>query len=183
MRARRATVADAESIATVHVRSWQSGYRGRLPDAVLDSLDPAERVPRWKAVLDATSWPDRGTLVMDKDGAGVVAFANLSPSRDADHDPDAVGEIAAFYVAPDMWGQGVGRRLMAASIATLALRYRQGALWVLDTNVPAIRFYEATGWRADGAVKNDAMVGTPVRHLRYRHDLPDAARRMPRTRS
>ena len=180
MRIRPATVDDVDAIATVHVRSWQSGYRDQLPDDVLDALDPAERIPRWTAVVDATSWPERGTLVADEGSAGIVGFANLSPTRDTDHDPDVVGEITSFYVAPEIWARGVGRRLMAASIATLALRYRQGALWVLGTNARAIRFYEATGWRADGAVKNDAVAGTPVRHLRYRHDLLDAARRMPR---
>lgn len=87
---------------------------------MLNALDPAKRIPRWKHLLNATLWPARGTLVIDEDGAGLVAFANLAPSRDADDDPDVVGEITSFYVAPEMWGQGVGRRLMAASIAALA---------------------------------------------------------------
>lgn len=67
----------------------------------MDSLDVTQRIPRWKTVLDATSWPDRGTLVVADELAGIVGFANLRPSRDADHDPDDVGEIASFYVDPD----------------------------------------------------------------------------------
>ena len=29
---------DAMEVARVHVRSWQAGYRGLLPDAYLDGL-------------------------------------------------------------------------------------------------------------------------------------------------
>jgi hypothetical protein len=42
------------------------------------------------------------------------------------------------------------------------------SLWVLDTNTRAIGFYQALGWRSDGAVKHDIMGGAPRRDLRYR---------------
>jgi hypothetical protein len=32
---RRAEPGDAMDVARVHVRSWQAGYRGLLPDAIL----------------------------------------------------------------------------------------------------------------------------------------------------
>jgi RimJ/RimL family protein N-acetyltransferase len=40
---RRATTADAEEIARVNVASWRAAYRGLVPDAVLDRMDPAGR--------------------------------------------------------------------------------------------------------------------------------------------
>jgi GNAT superfamily N-acetyltransferase len=48
---RAAHAADAAQIAVVHVRSWQGAYRGLLPQAYLDGLDPAERVGRWERSL------------------------------------------------------------------------------------------------------------------------------------
>lgn len=69
----------------------------------------------------------------------------------------------------------MGRQLMTATIAALATRYRSGALWVLETNSRAIRFYESTGWRADGTVKNDLMAGVEIRDLRHLHDLQHVA--------
>jgi GNAT superfamily N-acetyltransferase len=48
---RAARVGDAAQIAVVHVRSWQGAYRGLLPQAYLDGLDPAERVGRWERSL------------------------------------------------------------------------------------------------------------------------------------
>ena len=177
---RRAAVPDAEAIARVHVRSWQVAYRGQLPDGLLDSLNPAERIPRWGAILDETSWPGQGTLVVEDDIATVVGFANLSPTRNADQDPDVIGEITSFYIDPTSWGQGAGRRLMTAALAALGTRFGSGTLWVLDTNSRARSFYESTGWRHDGAVKDDHVAGVQIHDLRYIHELqsaPDKAHR------
>ena len=40
---RPATLADTEGIGLAHVRSWQSAYRGKMPQDYLDGLDPAVR--------------------------------------------------------------------------------------------------------------------------------------------
>ena len=177
MRIRRAGLRDAALIAEVHVRSWQDGYRGQLPQDLLDSLEPAQRIPRWTAVLEQAAWPGRGVLVA-VDGRDLVGFANLGPTRDADQDPATVGEITSFYVRPDRWGEGIGRRLMAASLETLTeAGYAQATLWVLDTNIAAMRFYEATGWQADGAVKHDELAGAAIRDQRYRYGLTSLERR------
>ena len=109
---------------------------------------------------------------MAEEGSALLGFAALCPSRDSDQDPAVVGEIASFYVAPDAWRQGVGRSLMASSVQTLAAAgYSDAALWVLDTNLAAIAFYRATGWHPDGAIKDDAFGGVPIRDLRCRRTL------------
>jgi len=78
---RRAVTADAPRIADLHVRGWQAGYRGLLPQSLLDALDPAQRVPRWTATVEEAAWPASGTL---------VAGGRRRPAR-----------ITSFYVAPD----------------------------------------------------------------------------------
>ncbi|WP_158092190.1 MULTISPECIES: GNAT family N-acetyltransferase [Pseudonocardia] len=168
---RRAEPTDARAIAEVHVRSWQVGYRGQLPDDLLDSLDPTDRIPRWEAAIEAASWPGRGTLLIENHDALVAGFAHLGPSRDADHDPGATGEIASFYIDPMSWGRGLGRRLMNDALTELSSRYRTGTLWVLESNARARAFYEATGWIPDGRRKDDLMAGFEIRDLRYRHEL------------
>jgi hypothetical protein len=42
---RRARSHDALGIARVHVQSWQTAYRGVLPQDYLDRLTPARRLP------------------------------------------------------------------------------------------------------------------------------------------
>jgi GNAT superfamily N-acetyltransferase len=165
VRVRAAVLADAQRIAEVHVLSWQSGYRGMLPQAVLDGLRPSQRVPRWTATVLAADWPRRGTLVAEEAG-DVIGFADLRPAS------VPVGEIASFYVLPAAWGRGVGRALMTAAVDALHVAgFVSAALWVLDSNVPAIRFYERLGWVPDGAVRGDMVGGAPIRDLRYRLDL------------
>ena len=48
---RPAESADADRIAEVHVRSWQSGYAGILDGAFLAGLDIGPRQERWRSRL------------------------------------------------------------------------------------------------------------------------------------
>ncbi|ANY09747.1 GNAT family N-acetyltransferase [Pseudonocardia sp. HH130630-07] len=171
MRVRPARPDDAAAITGVHVRAWRAGYRGLLPDEVLDGLDPAERLPRWRSTLTAASWPRQGTLVVTPDDGSIAGFADLSPVRDEDRDPRLVGEVRSFYVAPEAWRHGCGRALMRGSVHALARCYRSAVLWVLDTNSRAQHFYAATGWRPDGTARHERIAGVEVGELRYAHDL------------
>lgn len=169
MTIRRAQLADAPAIATVHVRSWQAAYRGLLPQDYLNGLDPGPRTARWERQLAGLDWPRAGVLVA-QEADRVVGFTGFGPSRDADLDPRAVGEVATIYLLPAAWGRGRGRELMGAALATLGQAgYGEAALWVLDTNDRARRFYEAGGWRADGAAKEDPSPGGfTLSEVRYR---------------
>jgi GNAT superfamily N-acetyltransferase len=80
-------------------------------------------------------------------------FAGTGPSRDP-IDP-ALGEFDTIAVAPAAWRTGIGRRLMDAALADLAAsKFRSGILWTLAGYEPGRAFYEATGWRASGEVRN-----------------------------
>jgi ribosomal protein S18 acetylase RimI-like enzyme len=168
---RAARVTDASQIAVVHVRSWQGAYRGLLPQAYLDGLDPAQRVGRWERSLAEAEDRRNGVLVADASGT-LLGFVGYSPSRDRDADPARVGEIEAIYLLPNAWGKGVGRLLMDAALGRLAeARFDRVTLWVLDSNVRARRFYEAGGWLADGARKIEDSRGFPVAQVRYKRSL------------
>jgi len=168
---RAARVADASQIAVVQVRSWQGAYRGLLPQAYLDGLDPAQRVGRWERSLAEAEDRRDGVLVADASGT-LLGFVGYSPSRDGDADPARVGEVDAIYLLPSAWGKGVGRLLMDAALARLAeARFDEVTLWVLDSNVRARRFYEAGGWLADEARKIDDSRGFPIAQVRYKRSL------------
>lgn len=168
---RQATVADAPAIAAVHVRSWQSAYRGLIPQDFLDALDPRQRVGRWEQLIAAADWPRSATLVADT-GSEILGFAHLVPTRDNDANPAQVGEITSIYLLPNHWGTGLGRTLMTAALEVFAAAaYHEATLWVLDTNERAQRFYEAGGWHPDGSAKLDTTLGLPLHELRYRRAL------------
>jgi len=169
---RAAGVEDARRIAEVHVLGWQDGYRGLMPQDYLDGLDPADRVARWTQSLRAADCTRGGCFVVADDKGVLAGFANACQSRDKDAESGDVGEVSAIYLAPEAWGKGLGRELMTAVLAHLAvLGYLQVTLWVLDTNARARRFYEAAGFRPDGAAKIDDSRGFPLRELRYRRTL------------
>ena len=142
-----------------------------IPQDYLDRLDPADRLPLWRQLL---AHPDRGrsdVLVAAGDD-GICGFSSFGPTRDEDLDPDRVAEVRAIYLAPRSMGQGIGRALMTASIERLILLgFEQVALWVLDVNERARRFYEIAGFRPDGASKVDDRDELSLAELRYRRPL------------
>jgi ribosomal protein S18 acetylase RimI-like enzyme len=171
VRIRDARTADAAQLALVHVRSWQSAYRGLVPQDYLDSLDPARRLVRWERTLAGLDPVSDGVLVAEE-GRRLQGFVAYCPSRDHDTDPRETGEITVLYLRPAAWGQGIGRQLMAAAVSGLTTAgYDQAILWVLDSNARARRFYAAAGWSADGTAKDQDIGGSAVTELRYRKSL------------
>ena len=173
---RAATPADTEGIGLAHVRSWQSAYRGKMPQDYLHGLDPAVRAQAWRRIMAETEPSRGGVLAAVTDGGGITGFASFGPARDHDTDPRQTGEVFAIYVDPDAWGTGTGRLLMAGATAELArLGYTDAILWVLDTNDRARRFYALAGWAEEGTSKTDASRGFYITEVRYRTMLSRCA--------
>ena len=168
-RIRAATRDDAWAIATVHVRSWQAAYRGIVPDDHLDGLSVERRAEWWGGDFWAGA-PAHRLLVAERAGA-VVAFAAVGPSRDDDAGA-ATSELFALYAEPAVWSTGSGRALLAAATDELGgAGFTDATLWVLEDNAHARRFYEAAGWRPDGATQSDEIGGVTLREVRYRRSL------------
>jgi GNAT superfamily N-acetyltransferase len=161
---RRGRAEDAEAIARVQERGWQAAYRHVFPPERLDR-GGFIHVNRWRTRLET---PPAGwaTFVAVADGA-VVGFASVGPSRDV----AGLGELYAIYVDPDAWGTGAGRALIEHAEAHLAVEYEQAALWVLEDNPRARRFYELAGWRPDGASKAGEWFDVTTTEVRYRKPL------------
>jgi GNAT superfamily N-acetyltransferase len=169
---RRASLADADGIGLVRVRSWQSVYRGKMPRDYLDGLDPARRSQTWRRIIEQTRPSRDGVLVAAARDGEIAGFAAFGPARDSDTDPRATGEVYAIYADPDAWGAGTGRALMASAVVEMArLGYADAVLWVLDTNDRSRRFYTLAGWEEDGARKTDASRGFDICEIRYRRVL------------
>ena len=165
---RQATIDDAEALARLHVRSWQWAYRGQLPDEFLDRMPETmdRRIEARRAQL-ADLPPDYRVWIAEQAGQ-MVGFAVTEPSRDADV-PPSTGELSMIYLEQEAAGKGVGRALLAHAVEDLRQRgYAQAMLWVLETNARARRFYEAAGWRVDGASKTEERPGALLREVRYR---------------
>jgi GNAT superfamily N-acetyltransferase len=164
---RPAVPGDEMDVARVHVRSWQAGYRGLLPDAYLDGLQPEERAARYTFASENVR--DPVTIVAVDDGV-LCGFATTSPARDMDVPDD--GELCALYVDPEWWRRGVGRALIGAARTRLCeTGFRHAVLWLLAGNARADRFYRMDGWAPDGLRRSDTMWGVAVDEVRYRRAL------------
>jgi GNAT superfamily N-acetyltransferase len=171
MPVRPATPQDAAGIAAVQVTTWRAAYAGLMPAAFLAGLDVGSGTDRWTRLLQDETV--RTFVAVGPDG--VEGFVTAGPARDADLPPET-GEVYAVYVRPDAQGRGLGRALMATASGWLAGENEHGAVWVLTANAPSRAFYEALGWRADGAARAIDVGGALVDEVRYYCLLrPDAA--------
>ncbi len=164
---REARPEDAPAIAQIHVATWRVAYRGQLPDAYLDSLDPKQREPMWRRTI---GMPDHPVFVA-VDAGRIVGFCSLTRSRNPGAG-EAAGEIPTLYVEPGRWRRGCGARLLDAALQrAAAMNLREVTLWVLDSNRQARAFYEKHGFVRDGATKEEQRWGVTAREVRYRRSL------------
>lgn len=168
---RVAELDDAESIAAIHVTSWQSTYRGVLDDAYLDSLSAGQRMPMWRTLLTAET--STTVLVALRDDH-IVGFCSFGPARDDER--ESTGELDTIYLNPDCQRQGIGGALLRRAEDAMAERgCRSGVLWVLRENAIARRFYEAHDWEPDGTKKQDELWGQTVIEVGYTKALAGSA--------
>jgi ribosomal protein S18 acetylase RimI-like enzyme len=144
---REARLADARSVARVHVESWQHAYRGLVPDTYLARLSIDRREALWhKSIVEGA--PELWVAESHADIVGWVAFGQ---SRDEDATPDT-GEIEAIYIDPLHWQCGIGKALWSQARQRLIARnYATATLWVLADNERAIRFYVSRGFKQGSA--------------------------------
>ena len=137
----------------VHYKAWQQAYTGLVDQSCLDKMSVE------KCVEIAYKWPDN--LLVAKDGEHVVGFVGYGDCRN--DDMKNAGEVFAIYVLSEYYGKGVGRALMDAALDLLP--QDRVAVWVLQGNKRAIRFYEKCGFRSDG--KSDTKIlGSPITEIR-----------------
>ena len=136
---RTANLSDADVIARVHIDSWQTTYRGLMPDKVLDNLSFELRKEWWQGILH----DQNGRVLVVEENDQIVGFAYFGEERE--HDPIYRGELYAIYLLAEYQKKGIGRLLLEASAESLIkLGMHNMLLWVLSTN-PSRKFYEKMG--------------------------------------
>jgi GNAT superfamily N-acetyltransferase len=169
-RIRPAELADSEEISHIHILSWQSAYRGLLPDDWLDALRWEDRKVRWDAILSSSN--GRRVLVALNSQDEIIGFASSGPSRDEDPDQERVHELYTIYLSPECWGEGIGTALLNAVIKEVPETAERLELWVMEKNIRGRAFYESKGFALDGATKPAEIDGYQLEEVRYRIKLP-----------
>jgi GNAT superfamily N-acetyltransferase len=163
---RTATSADIEAIAGIHVQSWQSAYRGVVPDDILGSMNAQRSMPGWQNTLD--SFP--GNLTVAQDEAGILGFCCAGAVVDSGKNHPYAFQIYGLHVRPDRHRQGAGSLLLGRAFERMHTLGLAGAVvWTLAPLVQSRRFYEKHGgvvvktgvWTAGGRPIEEVAYGWP----------------------
>ncbi|SEC49212.1 Ribosomal protein S18 acetylase RimI [Beijerinckia sp. 28-YEA-48] len=149
---REATVADAPTLANVHVACWRETYPGLIPEAIIDRLSVQDRTQRWHDMLGNPDAYNRTIALLAECGGKVVGFGSYSDQHAAELKRIGfTGEIGAIYLLRQAQKQGLGLILMAAMARGLIGHGHEAAsLWVLRENGQARSFYEQLGGQVVG---------------------------------
>ena len=161
---RAAALADSETIASLHVGSWRSAYRGILPDEYLDGPIEKERSGFWRSRFLSPGAERRHVLVAETEGVA-VGFACVL----LDADPVWGALLDNLHVLPKLRRSGIGRKLFHG-VARWVLSAEPGwamHLWVFEANESARRFYNALKGEAVERLLRQTPAGTELPFLRY----------------
>ena len=176
---RSATSADIPIIAKIHIESSRIGYRGILPDEMLDKLDLKARVLLWNERFASFGSESRVWIAEITGQASGFCTTGPIASRN-DKSSAEVYEIYSLYSRPKYWGMGVGQKLLEWSINDLRSRkVKRIILWTMLRNLRAQRLYKAMGFVDDHAVRHTERMEDDLKleydEMRYTITFADLA--------
>ncbi|MFJ7747402.1 GNAT family N-acetyltransferase [Peribacillus sp. NPDC097295] len=162
MHIRKASENDITGIAHVHIKSWQSTYKGILPDTYLDSLNLETRKKNWARNLKMLHG---ATYIAENDEGHIVGFAAGGPEQTNAHQYFQ-GEVYAIYLLEEYQRQGIGKKLIKVVVEELIGKQHSNLIiWALKDN-PSRGFYEALGGRLI-TEKTIKMAGIEIAEVGY----------------
>ncbi|MEP3280308.1 MAG: GNAT family N-acetyltransferase [Stappiaceae bacterium] len=152
---------DRAAIAALQADSWRSAYRNILPSEYLGEPVGLELANHW-AGLEITS---NDVVMVAEFNDEIVGFISIwcRPEPYIDN----------FHTKPEFKHRGIGSNLLVrAAEQLLQLGQKTAHLWVIQTNLPAKKFYERMGGKvtesADRAMFDHVVAS-------YKIEWPDLA--------
>jgi GNAT superfamily N-acetyltransferase len=137
MRIRTAATTDTPAMARIYVETWQSTYRGILPDAYLDAMTVADTSNTLGREMRAA-----GACVLVAESEGGQLRGLITGGIDRRRDCIYGGEIFSLYVREAYQRRGIGLGLVTRLAAYMnRLDIFTLKVQVLEAN-PCRRFYE-----------------------------------------
>ena len=141
---RAATDNDIQAIAEIHVLSFQTAYRGIVPDEFLNAINVDNRVHGWRSTYD--KYPRNLTVaVLPNDY--VLGFCCAGPVVDTQKNAPYEFEIYGLHVRQECRRTGIGTQLLndAFARALKSEQFTTAIVWTLTELVESRRFYERHG--------------------------------------
>lgn len=138
-RVRLAELRDVAALARVHVASWHAAYRGIISPQNLARTTLARAESRFRGYF-GRGGQQKSLLHVLEGEAGVLGYINSGRSHS--RRLGVRGEVYELYLHPEVQGRGGGRKLLSAGLWALAsYRLLPAAVWALEDNLRARRFY------------------------------------------
>lgn len=153
---------DSEVLGKIHSESSQAGFRGIIPDCILNDVFSIERRTR-RFISEISECSPRTAIVFEEgEPAGFISFGEC---RYGNHDKSWM-EIWRVYLIPKFWGSGVAKELVEWGISEiLKENFTNIELWVLEENIRARNFYQKMGFKYDTIFQITNM-GKELRYIK-----------------
>ena len=163
---RKGKVEDAKGVVEVNTYTWETTYKGLMPDEVLEerikTMD--ERIPKM-----AESVRKKDNLFVAEDNDKIVGMMTYGPSRNEEY--QEIGQIYAIYVLKEYQGLGIGKKLFMTGIKELIGKgYNSMIVNVLDGNKTR-KFYEKYGGKKVGKIEDYFGNAKLTEHTMYFENL------------
>lgn len=149
MNIRKAFSSDAPEIASVHIKSWQTTYKGIVSDVYLSALSFKKSEQQWRERLNENN-KNIFTYVAENKPGTLIGFA-LGGLEQFEREQKGVkneiykGELMAIYLLKEHQRKGIGRQLAFKIITHLVENDINSMItWVLKENL-SFKFYQALG--------------------------------------
>ncbi len=167
MKIRKAEIADADGIARVHVESWQTTYKGIMPDEYLAGITIEKRRRLWANILSSETndiFEKSVIFVVENETGEIVGFVSGGKKKTPDNEYE--GELGGIYLLKEYQRQGIGQQLVEIFVQSL-LDEGVGSmsLSVLADNSSKF-FYEKLGGEKVSETKT-VIGGKELKHLIY----------------
>jgi N-acetylglutamate synthase-like GNAT family acetyltransferase len=166
MNIREANLNDAEGIASVQVKAWQSAYDGVMPKEYLDTLSIKEKTGEWSRSL---AKENPGICLVIEINNKIIGFCVFGPARDNDLKMCNAGELVALNILPNYWSKGYGSEILKFILAeSKEKKWEALYLWVLKKNMRARSVYEHYDFLQEGKEKIEKnLTGHKLHEIRY----------------
>lgn len=160
---RNATLHEAETIADLHARSWQTAYQGILSDDFLEKEVIQNRRELWQKRFENPL--ENVFLYVAEENDELKGFVCVY----ANDDEQWGSLVDNLHVLPEVKGQGVGKQLIQKAASWVIDHYPDSKLylWVYEKNHKAIGFYEKMGGKNVGSQVYENPGGGYSTALRY----------------
>jgi GNAT superfamily N-acetyltransferase len=164
---RPATAADAPILARTVWEGFDS-YREFAPPG----WDPPAELLELANIRERLRLPDAWCRLAEADGepAGHVAMLAAREREEPRPPIPGLAHLWMLFVRRRWWGSGIAPRLLRLVVAEAGARgYERMRLYTPAGQARARAFYEREGWRSDGRVEYEPMLGLEL--VEYRREL------------